>query len=474
MGEANRMSRLGSDERNLARLVPVLGLNRVPQEMTGWHKSVVVDDLCTITVICSGNGQLAPHGIDGDVIFGLTTLYVLQGKPDDGYIVASVAELCSVMGIKTNGRVYERLLESITRLKHVSFEVLESWASRKKDGKISWKSLLFSVVNSIEKCDSDLDRSDVIGMFRPSTILRVGLGKELTDSIKAGHVRAIDLEFYSKLEQPLSRLLYRTLEEIKYANDISTKYSVPVEVWGQHLGMRSIVRDINGDVETKKIEGSKAVVPVTEIISPSRIRRSLDAAHAELISKCYLKQVDYVGRGHSQIIYYEFGTPQVPVDLELVALLTQRGMSPKMAEQHARNYGPKRVNRAAEVFDARKAAGYVVRNAGGLLTDILVDPEKYVSLDSAAPVKSDSVHSVRQVKPVIDVQLAEPTVEEKRKTNTFVVDGWAKRKWLVGQQHQNLLDLVKRGQLDHAKLASLGLADVVAVQKFVMEALASN
>ncbi|UBV44308.1 hypothetical protein LAJ19_14150 (plasmid) [Deinococcus taeanensis] len=69
------------EERNVARLSLVLALNRIPAGMVGWSKTVQIDHLSPISVTCSTRqNQGVPHGIDGDVLFALTTLYFLQGQ----------------------------------------------------------------------------------------------------------------------------------------------------------------------------------------------------------------------------------------------------------------------------------------------------------------------------------------------------------------------------------------------------------
>jgi hypothetical protein len=65
MPQEHRMIRQGTEERNIARLTPVLALNRVPAGMIGWKKSVQVDGLGAIEVSCTaGRYHVVPHGID--------------------------------------------------------------------------------------------------------------------------------------------------------------------------------------------------------------------------------------------------------------------------------------------------------------------------------------------------------------------------------------------------------------------------
>ena len=74
------MTRYGIDERNLARLNPILGLNRVPAHLTSWQKTVDFGSMGLVELVCNGGDSVVPHGIDADVMFAITTAYELQGS----------------------------------------------------------------------------------------------------------------------------------------------------------------------------------------------------------------------------------------------------------------------------------------------------------------------------------------------------------------------------------------------------------
>ena len=471
------MSRLGSDERNIARLVPVVALNRVPSELTGWSKVVTVDSLSTITLTCiAGGGQVVPHGIDADTMFALTALYVIAGQPQDGFITTNGAELCSIIGIPRSKNIYDRLQESLYRLLTVSIHVFEAWATTQKNGTKAWQNKSFGIINSLHEIGLDESSNAKPGTFRSTTMLKIGLSPELIDSIRDGHIRSVDLDFYSKLEQPLSRLLYRTLEEQKYQNNNPSEFNIPLSEWGNHLGLRNIVRDENKSVVTVKVQ-KKYEVPKTSPFRPDKIRRTLEPAHEELRQKGYLAKVEYVGRGQNQNVYYGFNINPIqnPVDSIVVGLLTHRGMTLKTAELHVRTHGENAVNRAVAVFDARQQSGYTIKNAGGLMSDILTNPDKYLLKEMPAP-KHQTGKKVDKATPIIDTNVSPSpaSVEDQRRTNTFFIEGWAKRNLVTGSQLPGLLALVRRGRLDDVSLSKLAFQNVVDVQKFVFEILAQG
>ena len=473
MAEVDRMSRRGSDERNLARLVPVVALNRVPPELTGWSKIVTLDSLNTINVTVLGGGQVVPHGIDADMMFALTTLYEIAGRPDGGFITTSVADLCHIIGILRCKKTYERVQQSLNRLLSVQVHVFESWASLKQKGAKSWQSMSFGIINSLQAADDEAPADAKLGTFRPTTLLKIELSSQLVASIRAGYVRSVDLDFYSKLSEPLSRLLYRTLEEQRHDNNMTLDFDLSLAEWADHLGLRSVIRDANKHVVTVNIQ-KKYDVPQTFVFTSDRIRRALAPAHEELLQKGYLSKVDYVGRGQSQHIYYRFNNAptQNPINLELMGSLTQRGMTPKTAEHTVRTHGEEVINRAVAIFDARKQSGYTIKNAGGLLSDMITNPDKYLLQESPAP----KVQASKKVKPVIEMEVAllAPSVEDIRRTNTFFLEAWVKKNLITQLQLSELLVLVRRGRLDDVSLSQLAFHNLVDVQKFVVGRLGNG
>jgi plasmid replication initiation protein len=394
MPQDQQMTRQGTEERNIARLTPVLALNRVSAGMIGWKKSVQVDGLGAIEVSCTaGRSQVVPHGIDADVIFALTTLYHLQGKPAYGTVTASVAELCEAVGLSQGAPMYARIRESLDRLISVKYEVIDCWASPTRQGKWNFSSLKFGIVNGIQQIDADVSDDVPLGQYRATTLLKVSLSPELLGSLSAGHVRVVDLDFYARLDQPMSRLLYRTLEEQRNLPGVNPDaFHVPLMAWGDHLGLRGLAA---GEDPAPADAANTARIPDTEVLRPDKIRRALAPAHEELRSKGYLKTIDYVGRGREQRLDYTFGTPTRPVDLDLVALLTVRGISAPAAEKLVRTQPEPVIHAAVRKFDARKKGGYLPRNPGGLLADMLKDPAKYPELD--APDARQVLNPVRAV-----------------------------------------------------------------------------
>lgn len=374
------MSRQGLEERNIARLNPVLALNRIPEGMTGWHKTVEIDNLGTVQLACiAASGHTVPHGLDADVVFGLLTSYELQGRPADRFLQLRLDLLCQYIGLQPGGQIYPRLRQSLERLTHTTFYAESCWGEE-RNGTWKWQSKTFRIVDSLTFKGEGAAQADT-HRFQATTEVEVSLGREILHSIGLGHTRHLDLEFYWSLSSPLTRLLYRVIEEQKALCSGKT-FVIDLKSWGEHLGLRELVQ---GGAREGKWE-----VPATRVFEPRRIRRALDPAHSELLQRGYFKDVTYLGSAAKQRVLYTFGDfHEAIIDLETVALLTTRGVTHGRATELAHRHGRERIAVVARQFDARLAAGYTPRNKAGLLCDMLESPDRYQDSETAigkAPV----------------------------------------------------------------------------------------
>ncbi|MFC5848773.1 replication initiator protein A [Deinococcus petrolearius] len=340
----------GHDERNIARLALALAQNRIPSTLQSWEKRLTVDALGAIHVKCVSRADaVVPHGLDNDIIIGLVNAFVEQGLPNAGVIQLSAYRLLTLAGLTVGGRQYGEVLEGLRRLQGSTFAITESWFDGRQH---QWISEEFSIISSFARVDAT-EVAEEIGLLRADTILEIQLARAITRSVRSGHLRPLDLEFYSKLSQPMVRTLYRSLEERraplgKVATDA---YTVSTRNWGEHLGMHGWRLD--------------------------KIRRALEPAHQELLDTAYLIEVIYTGRGEGQQITYRFGQVAAPPNTELVALLTRNGLSAPNAVKTVQEY-------AAQVEPTVAAFGRVVRqartpvkNRQGLLVDMFRNPERY-------------------------------------------------------------------------------------------------
>lgn len=369
----------GIDARNLARLNPILGLNRVPSSMVGWRKVVTIDKYDTVEITCKSNANVVPHGIDADVMVGLTTAFMLQGAPQNATIKLSMAELCACAGMEEGGKTYKNIQDSLQRLRDAKFITRSWWRDDSKSNKAV--EMDFSIIDSIKSItdfgNSELEQQELFNRrFTAKTLFEIRINPDLAETVRADHTRYIDLDWYARLPQPLARLLYRSLEEIR-VNSTAQDIVLPVTTMGEHLGLREVA------------EGTFAPgVPETRVLPPRKVRRALEPAHKVLLDSGYLKSVTYIGTGASQSIQYAF-QPDAdisrPVDLQLVSLLTNRGVTLGIARNLVLKHTRDEISVAVQRFDDRLKRNFKPISRGGFMVDILRNPQKYEEVPTEAP-----------------------------------------------------------------------------------------
>lgn len=368
----------GHDERNLARLSLVLANNRVPRDMTAWVKEFVAPDGVgtTLRVECTApRDDVVPHGLDNDVLLGLVNAYIAAGMPSDGVVRLTAYALLQYSSLTDGGFHYVSLAESLQRFQGTVYKITNSWYDNEH---FRYRTLQTSLLLKFVVIDRARDPV-AFKALRAESLLELTLDSDLTASIRSGFIRPLDLEFLRLLHQPLPRLLFRVLSEQRHpgGQPPASSYQVHLKAWGQHLG---ILDD-----------------------RASRIRRSLEPAHEQLVEKGFLRGVEYIGRGESQQVVYTFAERVLPpAHPETVALLTQRGVSHAVAVRLAAEYGPEAVGKQVQHYDSLIAGGYRARSKAALLVDVIRSPDKYVSQTRAVPVTEQRRRTPAAPEPLLD------------------------------------------------------------------------
>lgn len=338
------------DERNIARLGIVSIQTRLSSE-TRWTSEFQIADRRFRVEGRSADGR--PRGGDTNVILGIETLFAQKGMPEDNWLHTSAYELREASFLVNNGKNYHRLRESLLRLWSTGFIVSEGWVA--DTGRTTWANQTLRLIDRItywdqsEGADPDADRAR---QLVPDATLSIKLGDQLAASIRAGYTQALDGRLLHQIEQPPARALYRLLEAHRY----------------RETGVRA-------DSVTAGLDDWRAACGISEG-KPSRVIRTLEEAHQELIAQGYLEGVETGGgRGATQITY-RFRTQDTP-DPALVQALREAGVSAPRANVLAKQY-PDRVEEAIAFLRLRRSTSPTpIRNPGGLIADVLEHPEKY-------------------------------------------------------------------------------------------------
>jgi len=381
-------------ERNVARLSMVLTVNRTQE--TQWNRELTIDVLGTQRISCvAGRGYCVPHGRDSDLVVGLVNAYITQGMPADRTVRLKVNELVRLSGLahgkhaNPGGKIYAQVNDSLNRLFYATYSIKDCWWDAGKEHFVEVK---FRIIDDSTQSQVTTERS--FGRFMGESELVLTLSKVITKSIQAGHLRALNPEIHGKLDQPLARTLYRTLEEVRapLGHTPMSQYQVPLMDWGLHLG----------------------VMTSNAVLAPNRVRRNLEPAHENLIEAGYLRQVEFDGRGQNMTVRYHFNDLATLPHPKMVAELTTRGVTHPRAVTLAQQYGEARVTEAVKLFEGIRARG-PLKNAGGMLSDILANPSKYRVSDDVLPT----------VKPSVPQRLLPTTITVPDAPVPDPVDEWA-------------------------------------------------
>ena len=303
-----------------------------------------------------------PRGIDTDVITGLEAIFALRGFPEDNTIITSGYELAQSAHMPDNGRTYERIRESLLRYWRTGFLVREGFEQPGGNGRTTYYNETLGFFEKISFWEQGVRTGDMeqTTLSRDKT-LRIVLTPEFAESLRSGYIHQLDRALLRQIEQPPARALYRLLSAHRQQDDGTQAEELAVDLsdWREACGIQ----------DTR----------------PSKVLRSLQAAHDELTAQGYLTGVEIAGRGQKTRLTYHFRQQGDP-DPALVALLMDAdfGLSLPVAQQFAAEY-PGRVEKAIQFVEARRRAGNPpVRSPAGLLRRVLEDQERYV-LGGAGP-----------------------------------------------------------------------------------------
>lgn len=357
------------DELNFARFGVISMLTRVDQSVTSWNTEFTVNGRTFRLEAITPQGR--PHGIDTDTLVALETLFVASGCPEDGWVHTTAYEVRELMGLSNNGENYHRLRQSLRRLYFTTVIVGRRTAVEGR-GKVAWDNVGVRFFEGLRYRDME-DDGELTTLDSEAT-LSIRLGDQLATSIRAGISQVLDGQLLHRLEQPPARALYRTLQAHRYQEDGSLlrELQVPLTEWRQATGLTTDRTDL--------------------------VRRSLKAAHDELLANQYLEEATIEGRGTKAVAFYRFSDTNT-ADRALVVMLRQAGVTVARATALASRY-PDRVEEALRFLEHRRAKGSV-RNPGGLVADFLENPGKY---DLPAEYEPPELKHAERQKDLLDSQ----------------------------------------------------------------------
>ncbi len=371
------------DELNIGRLALISVQERIPDDYTSWEVAFEVDGQpALLSCVAPSEFGGVPHGLDGDIMNGLLTIFVEQGAPESGEVVATPHQILQCAGLDTGGRYYQILRSSLHRLNSAKFLTQNAWRAHTQR---RWTTQTFSLIEG-------LAYDSVDQMLGKGSVIHVRLPKALVQSVRAQYIKPLDPVLLNQLVRPLARSVYRLLDAKRYdptdPQIVTMELRMTLADWGQECKLKDLV--------------------------PSRIKRTLEKAHDDLKACGYLADVEYEGSGSRQEIIYRFGDGP-SFGLDLVTRILRHGIGEAVANGIVQSVPREELlHRLAKAEFLLQRDRTRIKNRSGYVVTILKDdgsrfpdPEGFVSPTAVTPATTrtmvvppveDDVETVRRAR----------------------------------------------------------------------------
>ena len=202
----------GRDELNLAEFPLCALAHRLPAERKTlrfedriWDKGRA--DYVTRQLTVTGSDAFGlPTALDDEVLLGLIQLS-RQGGFADRKVSFTRYQLIRLLGWRDDTKTYDRLEESLNRWTGVTLYYRNAWWDRQRQ---CWVDEKFHVIDNVWLCHRHDTRPDL----GPGAPLSAFVWNEvLFRSFQGGNLKAIDFEFFKRLQSAIAKRLYRFLDK---------------------------------------------------------------------------------------------------------------------------------------------------------------------------------------------------------------------------------------------------------------------
>jgi len=164
--------------------------------------------------VLASPGDRLPGTFDQDVYVEVMRRFHEANEPSDGAISFTLHAFLRSMGRQADGRTYEQLRSSLTRLEHT---VLQSEQSYFDSASASLTDASFTLLSSVMIERRRSSERDQLALF-PTVVAaepgeaRVVISPLVRQNVAARHVTPLNLARYLSLPSPVGRRLYRLIE----------------------------------------------------------------------------------------------------------------------------------------------------------------------------------------------------------------------------------------------------------------------
>jgi plasmid replication initiation protein len=164
--------------------------------------------------VLAAPGDRLPGTFDQDVYVELLHRFHEAGSPSDGGVSFTLHNFLRSMGRRVDGRTYEQLRASLSRLERTVVESSSAYFDAASGAYIDSAFTLLNAVVIERRRSNDRDQLTLFSSFTASEPgdARVTLSPFIRGNIAASHVVTLSAPRYLALSSPVARRLYRLLE----------------------------------------------------------------------------------------------------------------------------------------------------------------------------------------------------------------------------------------------------------------------
>ena len=227
----------------------------------------------------SGGKHGLPCGGDQDIYVAIMAAWARSSFQSKVIEFPSVYALLQSVDVQPDGRGYERVKTAFEKLCGILCTSEKSWwdvKSRQRKSAVGFHLFESFYLNKRKERNND-DNND-INKDSPCYIVASDFFYE---SVRNGNIKTFDIELYKKLATPLSKRLYRYLDQ-----------------------MRRVSRSRKWSIALKKIQG---VLPLSPDFYPSQVKRELEDGLRDLMKKGFLKTYSFLqNEDRAHLLQIEF------------------------------------------------------------------------------------------------------------------------------------------------------------------------
>jgi plasmid replication initiation protein len=178
--------------------------------------------------VLASPGDRLPGTFDQDVYVELMRRYHEAGEPSDGGVSFTLHAFLRSMGRQVDGRTYEQLRSSLSRLERTMLQSERSYFDAAAADVTDVNFALLASVNIERRRSSERDQ---LALF-PSVIAaepgeaRVVISPVIRQNVAAHHTASLSLARYLALPSPVARRLYRLIEVARAGGALAWRVSL--------------------------------------------------------------------------------------------------------------------------------------------------------------------------------------------------------------------------------------------------------